>query len=414
MALSFVQARRLVAEEMQRFLDRGPARLVEQVTLGEAHGRVLAEPVLADRDQPPFNRSTRDGFAVKSADLARADAEPVLLEVVGEVPAGAAFAGTLAPQAAVEIMTGAPVPAGADAVVMVEHVERVGQTRIRVRRRLGAGDNVVPRASELAKGAVAVTGGQLCDAATVALLAQVGCARPPVFARPRVAIVGTGDELVGVEDVPTESQIRDSNRYSLAAQVSRAGGEVTFAGTVRDDPVATRQILARALEGSDLLLISGGVSMGKYDFVEGALAALGARVVFDAVEIRPGRPLVFGFAQNRPFFGLPGNPLSAFVTFEVFGRMALDRLAGRGEVPLCLLGARLAEDFEPRRLPLTVFLPARLLPDPESDLGAALARPVPSQGSGDLAALAAADGFLVLAPSTPPLSRGTPVFILPK
>jgi molybdopterin molybdotransferase len=418
MSLPLQQARAAVVSAVMAARDAAGPRPAEEVPLAQAAGRVLARTVLADRDQPPFDRSTRDGFAVRSADVAAAATSPATLRLVGEVAAGARFDGQVAPGTCVEIMTGAPLPAGADAVVMVEHTERRGDAEIVIRRPVRARENFVPRAAELAAGAQAFPAGRPLDPAAVALLASLGCARPQVFARPRVAVVATGDELVALGEAPSPTQIRDSNRYSLAAQVARAGGQALAMPIVRDDLGALTTALREATAAADVLLVSGGVSMGKYDHVEAALAALGARVVFDGVDIRPGRPLVFGNIGDRPFFGLPGNPLSTMVTFELFARPAIELLAGRTQAPpLLFLGARLATAYAQRKLPLTVFVPATLAPDDDASAGEAAClrvRPLSSQGSGDLAAMAAADVLMVIAPGTTELAAGDWVSVLPK
>jgi molybdopterin molybdotransferase len=333
--------------------------------------------------------------------------------VVGEVAAGAWYEGVVGPGEAVEIMTGAPVPAGADAVVMVEHTDRPGPTEVVVGPSLATGENIVPRGSELGAGAQALAVGSTLDPAAIALLASLGCARPRVFAQPRVAILGTGDELVALEATPTRAQIRDSNRHCLAASITRAGGHPVALPPVRDDRAATERALDQAAAQADLVLVTGGVSMGKYDHVEPALQTLAARVIFDAVAIRPGKPLVFGFLRGKPFFGLPGNPLSAQVTFELFARAALDLLAGRAAAPLPFFAGRLAADHTQRSVPLTVFTPA-CFQRGANELGPPRVAPVSSQGSGDLAAMAAADGFLVLEPGVSHLPAGSWVSVLAK
>jgi molybdopterin molybdotransferase len=419
MSLPLSQARAAVVNEVAAAIGRAGPRPSEAVALEQAAGRVLAAPVHADRDQPPFDRSTRDGFAVRSADVAGAAAAPVALRLLGEVAAGASFGGQVVPGACVEIMTGAPLPAGADAVVMVEHSERPGPDAVLIRRPVRAGENFVPRGAELRAGAAAFPAGRPLDPAALALLASLGCARPRVFARPRVAVVATGDELVGLGEAPSPTQIRDSNRYSLAAQIARAGGEPVVMPTVGDDLGAITARLGEAVAAADLLLVSGGVSMGKYDHVEAALAALGARVVFDGVDIRPGRPLVFGFVGDgpgaKPFFGLPGNPLSTMVTFELFARPAVELLGGHGEAaPLRLLAARLAAAYAQRKLPLTALVPAALAAADGGEAACLQVRPLPSQGSGDLAAMAAADALMVIEPGTTELPAGAWVPVLPK
>ena len=361
---------------------------------------------------------------MRAADVAGASPErPAAVRRVGEVAAGAAFSGRVDGGSCVEIMTGAPLPPGTDAVVMVEHTSRAGD-EIQVRRPVVAGENIVPRGSELGAGALACAAGASLDPATIGLLASLGAARPQVVARPRVAVLATGDELVSVEVIPAPSQIRDSNRHTLAAQIVRAGGQPLPQPIVHDDPAAIQTALAQAVAEADLLLVSGGVSMGKYDFVEGALAQLGARVVFDGVDIRPGKPLVFGVigtggseGRRIPFFGLPGNPLSTLVTFELFVRPAIGLLLGRAEAPaLATTGARLAVDYAQRKLPLTVFVPAAFVTsdDPAVMVPLVAVQPVPSQGSGDLKSMAAADALMIVEPGTTALPAGSMVAVLPK
>ncbi len=398
--LPFLEARQLVVRTI------AVRRRPEPCPLDEAHGRVLAADVSADRDQPPFDRVTRDGYAVRAVDLVSV---PAHLRVVGEAPPGRLFPGRVEADQAVEIMTGAPLPAGADAVVMVEYTVRDGDT-VRIDRTITAGENVVPRGSELRAGVVAHPAGRRLDPAAIGLLASLGCAVPSVHARPRVAIVATGDELVDVTQNPTPTQIRNSNRHALAAQVLRAGGLPQPAPIARDDRQALRAAVEQALVSADLLLLSGGVSMGKYDFVEGVLAELGGRALFDGVEIRPGRPLVFGEVRGTPFFGLPGNPLSTLVTFELFVRPALDLLGGADGAPLRYTYARLGEPYRQRKAPLTVFVPAIL----DGQAGDTVVRPLPSQGSADLGAMARAGALMVVEPGLETLEAGVFVPVLPK
>ena len=407
--LPMLEARAAVLAELAA---EPPALPVETVALDDGLGRVLAADATADRDQPPFDRVTRDGFAVRAADVAAATAgTPTRLTVIGEAPPGAAFPGCVAPGQCVEIMTGAALPDGADAVVMVEHTQRPDPATVLIQRpTAGAGDNVVPRGSELAAGGVALAAGRRLDHSSIALLAALGHGGPRVFARPRVAVVATGDELVEVGEQPTPTQIRNSNRHSLAAQVVRAGGLPRAARIARDQPEALRAVIEEALADADLLLLAGGVSMGKYDFVEPVLAGLDGRIVFDGVAIRPGRPLVFGRVRGTPFFGLPGNPLSTMVTFELFVRPALEFLGGSAPAPLRYARVHLAEPYRQRQAALTVFVPARL----EGEGAATTVRPLPSQGSGDLAAMARADCLMVIEPNVTDLPAGALVAVLPK
>lgn len=392
--LSMLEARALVVGQVAAL--RTPA---EEVALDAAVGRVLAADVTADRDQPPFDRSTRDGFAVRAADRGAR-------RVIGELAAGATFDREVMAGECVEIMTGAGLPAGADAVVMVEHVRREGDT-ITFDRDVATGENVVATGSEARHGAVVLSRGARVDPAVVGLLASVGRARVAVHARPRVAIVGTGDELVEVDEVPSRAQIRNSNSWSLAAQVARAGGVAVRMPIARDDQAALRAIVERALSEADILVLSGGVSMGKYDFVEGVLGALGAKLHFDAVAIRPGKPAVFGIVRGKPFFGLPGNPLSTTLTFELFARPAIELIGGAQAAPWRTTLARLATAYRSRPLPLMVFAPSRFTGDGSVEV-------LPSQGSGDLVALARADVWAIFAPDTTHAEAGALVEILPR
>ena len=353
---------------------------IDELGLDCAAGRVLARDARADRDYPPLARSVRDGFAVRAADT------PGTLRVIGEVRAGEVFSGEVNPGEAVEIMTGAPVPRGADAVAMVEHITREDQGRRIACPTLKPGQFINPRGSEARSGDVVIPAGRRLDYSSVALLATIGLTRIPVFRKPHVALLATGDEIVEPAEQPSDFQIRNSNVYSLAAQVARAGGEASILPVAKDESEATRISIERGLE-ADLLLLSGGVSAGKYDLVEGVLAGLGAEFYFDRVLIQPGQPLVFGRARSKFFFGLPGNPASTMVTFELFGRAALELLGGQSESLLPLTQAPLAADL--RHKPgLTRFLPALLSAD-------GLLSPVPWQGSSDVPALARANAYLV-------------------
>ena len=394
--LGFPDARRTVIETVRR-LRRLPA--AEDVALPDAAGRVLAEDIAADRDVPALSRSVRDGFAVRAADV------PGRLRVAGEVRAGERFAGAVGPGEAVEIMTGAPVPAGADAIVMVEHTRREDGFVV-TDRPADAGQFINPRGIEAVAGEIVLRAGAPLDYTRVALLAAFGRDCVSVYRRPRVAILPTGDEIVEVNETPADFQIRNSNAWSLAAQVSRAGGVPQVLPVARDTEAHTRELVARGLE-SDLLLLSGGVSAGKYDVVEPVLAGLGAEFYFDRVLIQPGQPLVFGRAGAAFFFGLPGNPSSTMVTFEIFARAALELLAGQEETPLPMPLARLTRDFR-HRAGLTRFLPARL-----SEAGDEVT-PVEWHGSGDVPALTRANAFLVADPDRPEYARGELIRVLLK
>ena len=371
----------------------------EAVTLDAAAGRVLAQDIAADRDSPALDRSVRDGYAVRAADL------PGRLAVIGEVRAGGSFAGTVGPGQAVEIMTGAPVPPGADAVVMVEET-RAADGQVEIDRAAAPGEAINSRGVEAAAGEVVLRAGARLDYTDIAALAAFGYARVPVYQLPTVAIVATGDEIVAVEDTPSASQIRNSNAHSLAAQVRRAGGVPVVLPLARDTVEHTRRMVRRGLE-TGFLLLSGGVSAGKYDVVEEVLAGVGAEFYFDRVRIQPGQPLVFGQACGRFFFGLPGNPSSTMVTFEVFARAALELLGGLADPELQMPWARLTREFR-HRGGLTRFLPALLTADGSE------VTPVPWHGSGDIPALTRANAYLVADPEHPVYAAGEWIRVLLK
>jgi molybdopterin molybdotransferase len=376
--LSFEEAYARVVREVTVARANPPA--VEMVALGASAGRVLAVPALADRDYPTLNRSVRDGFAVRSADL------PGRLNIIGEARAGETFAAELAAGEAVEIMTGAPVPAGADCVVMVEHVMRDGES-VTVANGATAGQFISFRGEEAATGQELLPAGKRINYSDIAVLAATGHAQVNVYAKPRIAILPTGDELVPVGATPKEHQIRNSNAHSLAAQVIRCGGIPYMLPPARDNEEDTREAMERALASADMLLLSGGVSAGKYDIVEQVLAQMGAEFFFNRVAIQPGQPLVFGRVGGKFFFGLPGNPASTMLTFELFARTAIELTGAQATVENRWALGRLTQQF--RHKPgLTRFLPASLS-------GPGELTPLPWRGSSDIPAIARANVFLV-------------------
>ena len=394
-ALTFPDARAAVLREVRAACVLPEA---ETVFIEDSPGRVLAGDITSDRDYPPFHRSMRDGFAVRSADV------PGRLRVVGEVRAGERFRSSLQPGEAVEIMTGAPVPEGADAVVMVEHTTSHADGSVETSQTAAPGSNIAPMACEARAGVTVLPRASRIDYSAVAWLATTGHSFASVYVRRRVAILATGDEIVGIGDTPAAHQIRNSNSYSLAAQVRRAGGDPVILPVARDEKHATAHLIAQGLD-ADLLLLSGGVSAGKYDFVESALADCGAEFFFDRVLIQPGQPLVFGRAREKFFFGLPGNPASTMVTFELFARAALDLLSGANDAPLPLTLARLTRPF--RHKPgLTRFLPAQVL--------CAEVTPVDWQGSGDVPSICRVNAFLVADPGQPEYAAGDLIPVLLK
>ena len=386
---SFEDARHIVETHAAAL----PEPIIESVELLLSAGRVLAEPVLADRDIPPFPRSTRDGYAVRAADLGKL---PATLEIIGEIRAGARseeIPDSVEWGQAVSIMTGAPVPPGADAVVMVEHTARQG-TRAQIAKGVNPGENVVTRGAEARQGSLLLDKGILLNEAAIALAASVGKVRLEVYKRPQVAVITTGDEIVDLETVPGPTQIRNSNSYSLAVQIRKAGGHSVLLPIAPDERQRLREIIEQGLQ-SNLLLLTGGVSMGRYDLVEQVLAELGAEFFFTGAKIQPGRPVVFGQVPNehKYFFGLPGNPISTMVTFELFARPMLEALAGMSPRKLMFVHARLKSEIR-IKTGLKRFLPAVLSGEFENSEVELVAW----QGSGDIAAVARANCYAVIPP----------------
>ena len=392
--MTFQEARDCVLRMVQAA--RG-VRETEEVAVDAAMGRILAENVAADRDTPAVARSVRDGYAVRAIDL------PGELQVIGEVRAGESFAGEVGRGQAVEIMTGAPVPQGADAVVMIEHTRR-NDGRVAIDRAAEPNQFINPRGCEAAAHEIVLHGGKRLDYTAVAMLAAFGRAKASVYRKVPVAIIATGDEIVEIDQAPEEFQIRNSNACALAAQVKRAGGEPQLLPVARDTADHTRELIERGLT-SGLLLLSGGVSAGKYDVVERVFAELGAEFYFDRVLIQPGQPLVFGRCRGKFFFGLPGNPSSTMVTFEIFARAALDLLSGEQEASLHMPFARLTTVFR-HRPGITRFLPARLSADGTE------VTPVAWRGSGDVPALTRANAYLVADADRPEYARGDYIRVL--
>lgn len=416
--LSFEDAR-CVVEDHASHLSSGAH---ESVDLLHAAGRILAEPISADRDIPPFARSTRDGYAVRSADLAQL---PAQLVVLGEIKAGPQ-AGNALPALnqgeAFSIMTGAPVPPGAEAVIMVEYTS-LQNGRVTIAKGIAAGENIVARGAEAGSGSLVLNPGTRLTEAAIALAASVGKSRLQVFVRPHVAVLTTGDEIVEVDDAKIgPTQIRNSNSYSLAAQIQQAGGEAVLLPIAPDEPHRLRQLMEQGLH-ADLLLMTGGVSMGRYDLVEQVLAQMDAEFFFTGAKIQPGRPVVFGRvpcgasdparagasspSPHKYFFGLPGNPVSTMVTFELFARPMLEALAGVSPRPLTFLHTRLKSEIRVKQ-GLTRFLPAIL----SGQYDNSQAELVPWQGSGDIAARSRSNCLLVIPPDREHILAGEWVAVM--
>lgn len=369
----------------------------ERVGLEEASGRFLAEDVRADLDLPPFDRARMDGYAVKSADVAAA---PVRLRVIGEIAAGSSFDGEVRSGQAVKIFTGAPMPRGADAVQKVEVTAQTGDV-VLINEPVVANQFVTRRASEVQSGAIVAERGREIGPAEMAVLASFGYDRPRVGIRPRVAVLSTGTELVEVSAKPGGAQIRNSNSYTIASYAAQAGAAARSFGTVKDTPEATRRALLEAGREHDIVISSGGVSMGDYDLVKAALAELGAEIYFDKVAIRPGKPTVFARLDSTYYFGLPGNPVSTSVTFNVFARPAIRKMLGARSLLLPTVRAvagRDIKDSSNRRS----YLPGQV----SIEEGRALVTPLRWGGSSDLAAFANANALIIVPEDTHDIGEG--------
>ena len=421
LVLSFEEARRVVEDHASQLVPGAD----ETVNLLYAAGRILAAPITADRDIPPFPRSTRDGYAVHAADLAT---PPVTLKVIGEIKAGPRQSPSpLNRGEAYSIMTGAPVPQGADAVVMVEYTSQQTDA-VEITKGVVPEENIVAQGAEAKRGSLLLARGARLNESAIALAASVGKSQLKVFVRPRVAVLTTGDEIVEVDAEPGPTQIHNSNTYSLAAQIQKAGGEPVLLPIAPDEPRRLRELIEVGLQ-SDLLIMTGGVSMGRYDLVEQVLADLQAEFFFTGAKIQPGRPVVFGRVnswrsgcltrsgatvpaskhdQHKYFFGLPGNPVSTMVTFELFARPMLEALSGMSPRQLTFPHARLKSDLRVKT-GLTRFLPAIF----SGKFADSYAEPVPWQGSGDIAARSRANCYIVVPPDREHILAGEWIAVMP-
>jgi molybdopterin molybdotransferase len=367
-------------------------------------GRIVAEEVRADRNYPPFNRSTRDGFALRAADAAQPSAR---LRLIGESRAGVPFEGMVEPGTCVQIMTGAPMPRGANSIVMNEYARIEGEY-VLLEQAAREGAHFVLEGQETRIGESVITRGTRLSYAELAIAAQVGRSQLVVAQKPRVAILSTGDELVAMHETPKKYQIRNSNNVSLAAQVALAGGEPVMLGTAPDNLTELRAHIQKALD-ADMVALTGGVSVGKYDLVEQVLREMGAEFFFDTVAIRPGKPAVFGFCHGKPVFGLPGNPVSTMVTFELFAVPAIELLSGHKPHALSLLKAKLAHPVN-EKPPLAHFLPARVSwPECEP-----VVEVIHWEGSGDIGSVVCGNCFLVVHEAKLVYAKGEMANVLPR
>lgn len=398
-----------VEEALEQVFSQARPRPGVACPTADVLGLVLAEDVTSDVDSPPHDKSLVDGYAVRSGDLAGGPAE---LEILEEVTAGAVPTHAVTPGRTTQIMTGAPLPEGADAVVMIEQSALVGPAhpvpRVRITTdKVVAGQNIMRRAASMTRGQRVLTRGVRLRSVEIGILAEVGRARVSVVPRPTVAVIPTGNELVGVGQTPQPGQIRNSNGALLVAAAQAAGAAAIDLGIARDERKPLRELITRGL-AADVLVISGGVSAGVLDLVPAVLAEVGVRQVFHKVNLKPGKPLWFGIfpgeSGDKLVFGLPGNPVSSFVCFELFVRPAIGRLAGRLDASLVEVTAELTSGFS-HRGDRPTYHPARL-----DDAGGRLRiEPLHWQGSGDLRTLVDANALVCFAAGERQYQAGEPV-----
>ena len=395
-----------VAEAIQIVTAQTRPSKPEPIYLADGLGRTLAEDIVADSDLPPFDRAQMDGYAVRAADVANT---PARLRIVGESAAGAGWHHEMKAGEAVRIMTGAPVPAGADAVQQVELTHEIdGDAIVEILESVEAGRSIVRQAAEIKAGEIVLRAGEDINAAMIATLASFGYAQVRVGRRPRAAVMATGSELVDVDKKPARDQIRDSNNYTIAAYATLAGASVQRLPLAGDDTEELKRQIRAAAERSDVLITSGGVSMGVYDFTKAALKELGAEIFFERVALRPGKPTVFARLGNTLVFGLPGNPVSVAVTFNLFTRAALRVMQGARQPQLAEETAVLARDLK-GSIDRESYLPAVLRTD---DKGALLAEPLKWGGSSDFVAFARATALINVPAGLKTLEKNHPVKVI--
>jgi molybdopterin molybdotransferase len=390
-----------VNEALSAVLDRIFPLETETVDLLDGLGRVAVEPAIAAGDLPPWNNSSMDGFAVRSADAAAA---PAILRVVEEIPAGYIPRKSVGRDECSRIMTGGVLPEGADAVIRIEDTEMADPDHVRIREVVPRHENVRFRGEDVRSGDVVIGKNTLIGPAEIAMAAAVGLSRFRVVRRPRVGILATGDELVNPGERPGPGQIVDSNGSALCAQVTAAGGIPVRLGIARDDRADLHRKL-RSSEGCHVLLVSGGVSVGKYDLVREVLAEMGCKLEFWKVAMKPGHPLAFGTMGGRRVFGLPGNPVSTQVTFEEFVRPALLKLAGHEAVFRPTVEAILDEPLVKTDDGKMHFIRGVI----RREGGTFRARSTGAQGSGMISSMTKANGLLILPENTRRLEAGETV-----
>lgn len=383
-------------DALDSVLTHTPLAGTEKTMLSLAAGRVLADKVLADIDMPPFNKSAVDGYACLKADLGK---ELLVIEAVpaGKIPEKKINAGSC-----IKIMTGAMLPEGADFVAMVEN-SRTLETGNVILEPAPGGINICYKAEDVKQGDVVLQQGITIMPQHIAIMAAVGCTEPKVYKKPVVTVLSTGDELVEPDQKPGISQIRNSNASQLMAQAALAGAAPVYGGIVSDDPKVTLHRISEALDKSDIVILTGGVSMGDYDFVPEVMTKAGVNIVFKSIAIQPGKPTVFGVKGDKLIFGLPGNPVSSFVAFELVVRPAVSKMNGTAYCPI-QFNAPLASDFTRRNTGREAIVPVKFMPDGSVD-------PLSMHGSAHIHALNEARGLLCIPKGTASVKKGEMVHV---
>jgi molybdenum cofactor synthesis domain-containing protein len=399
-----------VAEAIQIIQHQTSALPSETLSLAQARGRYLAEDIIADSDLPPFDRSQMDGYALRAGDV---QTVPARLRIVGESAAGRGWHHEMKSGEAVRIMTGAPVPAGADSVQQVELTRELGEVdgraEVEILEVVSPGRSIVRRGNEIKEGETVLLAGEQIGAAAMAVLASFGYAQISVARRPRVAVLATGTELVAIDQKPGRDQIRDSNNYSISAYAELAGAAVARLPLAGDDSALLMRQISDAADRSDVVITSGGVSVGAYDFTKPALKQLGAEIFFERVALRPGKPTVFARLPNGTlFFGLPGNPVSVSVTFNLFARTAILRMQGAKETTLTEDWAALGRDVK-GAVARDSYLPAQLSTTEE---GLLVAQPLKWGGSSDFVGFVRAKSLIIVPRDAGVIEAGTRVRVV--
>ena len=372
-------------------LDSAPQAGSEYIDFKDALGRILFEAVVSDIDIPPFSKSAMDGYACRREDISQE------LEVIEVIPAGKIPVKHIQKGQCAKIMTGAPIPEGADAVIITEETEDLGNGMVRFRGK-GTKHNIIHRAEDVKQNQVVLKKGTIIKPQHIAVLATVGCVNPKVVKKINVGILSTGDEIIEPEDSPVGSQIRNSNAYQLAAQVEKLGSKARYYGIADDNKDRTYMLIKDALQNQDLVLLTGGVSMGDYDFIPGVLKNLGVEIQFRTVAIQPGKPTVYGVMGEKRIFGLPGNPVSSFNTFELFVKPLILKMSGTSHSSR-LIKLRMGQDYERKKSKRLSWLPVKLSENYD-------VIPIEYHGSAHINSLVEADGFISIPVGITKIAKG--------